>query len=465
MRLQCQMLIGRGALVALLTLTFFVTAAGAQEPTNGIKVEASSLDELLDMVKTGFRLEREATQKRETIFVQAKDLQEELLREIEGRVATEEARAERLETTFAINEENLAKLEDNLEQRLGTMGELFGVVRQVAGDMQAHVWESVTSSQLPDREKLLERLGRGKELPKTDDLEKLWFELQREMTEQGKIVSYTTNVLTMDGDEHPREVVRAGVFSVISDDKYLVWDPDIQKVRELSRQPPTRYLQTVGPYQDNTGDGFTLLAVDPSRGSLLNALLDSPSPTERVQQGGYVGYAIIVIGLFAGVVGISKLVTLSQTNRKVKAQRLRNDANPDNPLGRVLQVYAQNPTLDPEALELRLDQQVIEEADQLDHNMWIVRVVSVVAPLMGLLGTVTGMIKTFQAITMFGAGDPKMMAGGISEALVTTMLGLITAAPLVLLYAFISTSRKRILAVLMGQSAGLVAMRIEEPNV
>ncbi|MCH7868493.1 MAG: MotA/TolQ/ExbB proton channel family protein [Myxococcales bacterium] len=465
MRLQCQMLIGRGALVALLTLTFFVTAAGAQEPTNGIKVEASSLDELLDMVKTGFRLEREATQKRETIFVQAKDLQEELLREIEGRVATEEARAERLETTFAINEENLAKLEDNLEQRLGTMGELFGVVRQVAGDMQAHVWESVTSSQLPDREKLLERLGRGKELPKTDDLEKLWFELQREMTEQGKIVSYTTNVLTMDGDEHPREVVRAGVFSVISDDKYLVWDPDIQKVRELSRQPPTRYLQTVGPYQDNTGEGFTLLAVDPSRGSLLNALLDSPSPTERVQQGGYVGYAIIVIGIFAGVVGISKLVTLSQTNRKVKAQRLRNDANPDNPLGRVLQVYAQNPTLDPEALELRLDQQVIEEADQLDHNMWIVRVVSVVAPLMGLLGTVTGMIKTFQAITMFGAGDPKMMAGGISEALVTTMLGLITAAPLVLLYAFISTSRKRILAVLMGQSAGLVAMRIEEPNV
>ena len=465
MRLQCQMLIGRGALVALLTLTFFVTAAGAQEPTNEIKVEASSLDELLDMVKTGFRLEREATQKRETIFVQAKDLQEELLREIEGRVATEEARAERLETTFGINEENLAKLEDNLEQRLGTMGELFGVVRQVAGDMQAHVWESVTSSQLPDREKLLERLGRGKELPKTDDLEKLWFELQREMTEQGKIVSYTTNVLTMDGDEHPREVVRAGVFSVISDDKYLVWDPDIQKVRELSRQPPTRYLQTVGPYQDNTGEGFTLLAVDPSRGSLLNALLDSPSPTERVQQGGYVGYAIIVIGIFAGVVGISKLVTLSQTNRKVKAQRLRNDANPDNPLGRVLQVYEQNPTLDPEALELRLDQQVIEEADQLDHNMWIVRVVSVVAPLMGLLGTVTGMIKTFQAITMFGAGDPKMMAGGISEALVTTMLGLITAAPLVLLYAFISTSRKRILAVLMGQSAGLVAMRIEEPNV
>jgi biopolymer transport protein ExbB len=157
-------------------------------------------------------------------------------------------------------------------------------------------------------------------------------------------------------------------------------------------------------------------------------------------------------------------LVLSNTSRKVKAQRGRDAASSNNPLGRVLLAYEKNSTLDPEALELRLDQAVLEEADRLDRLMWLVRVVSMVAPLMGLLGTVTGMIKTFQAITLFGAGDPKMMAGGISEALVTTMLGLMTAAPLVLLYAFLSTSRKRILSVLMGQSAGLVAMRIEEPD-
>ncbi|MBW2386876.1 MAG: MotA/TolQ/ExbB proton channel family protein [Deltaproteobacteria bacterium] len=447
-----------------LILSFSVSAAVAQDQTSASPTAARSLDELLELVKTGFRVEREATQQREARFVQAKDEQAELLREIQARVAAEEARAERLEKVFATNETALARLEDNLEQRLGTMGELFGVVRQVAGDMQAHVWESVTSSQLPNREELLEKLGRGKELPKTDDLEKLWFELQREMTQQGKIASYTATVLTTDGDEEQREVIRAGVFSVLSEGKYLVWDTDIQTIRELNRQPPTRYLQTVAPYEENTGDGFSVLAIDPSRGSLLMALLDTPSPTERVQQGGAVGYAIILIGVIAGAVGIAKLVTLSITSRKVKAQRLRNDANSDNPLGRVLQVYEKNSTLDPEALELRLDQAVIEEADQLDRFMWIVRVVSVVAPLMGLLGTVTGMIQTFQAITMFGAGDPKMMAGGISEALVTTMLGLMTAAPLVLLYAFISTSRKRILSTLMGQSAGLVAMRIEDPD-
>ena len=344
------------------------------------------------------------------------------------------------------------------------MGELFGVVRQVAGDMQGHVFESVTSSQIADRKELLEKLGRGKSLPTTDDLQKLWFELHREMTLQGKVVGYPVSVLTIDGIEEEREVIRAGVFSVVSEGQYLLWDTNIQKIRELNRQPPTRYVQTVAPFEAMTDGGFGMLAVDPSRGSLLIALIDTPSPEERVQQGGAVGYAIIVIGLIAGLVGVIKLVTLSITSRRVMAQVGQDDPNSNNPLGRVLKVYEQNRELVVEALELRLDQAVMEEADRLDRYMWLVRVVSTVAPLMGLLGTVTGMIKTFQAITLFGAGDPKMMAGGISEALVTTMLGLMTAAPLVLLYAFIATSRKRILSVLMGESSGLVATKVEEES-
>jgi biopolymer transport protein ExbB len=455
------------ASVLAATLAATATPASAQDggaKPSGTPLGYGSLDELLDLVKTGFSKEQKQNEEREGRFVQAKEQQAELLLEIEGRVALEEARSERLEARFAKNEMDLAQLEDNLEQRLGNMGELFGVVRQVAGDMQGHVWESVTSSQLSDRKELLEELGRGAGMPTTDDLEQLWFELHQELTEQGKIVRYPTTVLTIDGDEERRDVIRAGVFSVVSQGKYLLWDTDIQKIRELNRQPPTRYLQTVAPYESNEGSGFSPLAIDPSRGSLLMALIDTPGQVERIQQGGAVGYAIITIGVFAGLVGILKWVTLAITGRRVRAQRASSDANPNNPLGRVLKTYEDNPELDPEALELRLDQVVYEEVDRLDRYMWLVRVVSTVAPLMGLLGTVTGMIQTFQAITLFGAGDPKMMAGGISEALVTTMLGLYTAAPLVLLYAFLSTSRKRIVSVLMGQSAGLVAERVEEAS-
>jgi len=453
--------------IGLATLIFVVCVAAlparAQAPPSDLPV-ADSLEELLDLVEKGFSREREESQEREARFVRAKEEQTQLLEEILEEVEVGETRSDRLEALFATNETELAQLEDSLDDRLGTMGELFGVVRQVAGDMQGHVFESVTSSQLTDRKALLEKLGRGEGLPRTDDLERLWYELHREMTEQGRIVRYKADVLTADGDEEEREVTRAGVFSVVSEGRYLIWDPTIQQIRELNRQPPTRYTQTVSPYENETEAAFGILAVDPSRGSLLTALIDTPSPTERVQQGGAVGYAIIVIGLFAGLVGVVKWVMLSITSRKVMAQRDRDDLSMDNPLGRILKVYQDNRALVTEALELRLDQAVMEEADRLDRMMWLVRVVSVVAPLMGLLGTVTGMIQTFQAITLFGAGDPKMMAGGISEALVTTMLGLMTAAPLVVLYAFLSTSRKRILSVLMGQSAGLVAMKVEDES-
>jgi biopolymer transport protein ExbB len=423
---------------------------------------AVSLDELLDLVKKGFSEARETNRLRVERFQQEKNEQDRLLAQALATLDREEKRGERLEASFKQHETELEELGTSLAERIGTMGELFGVVRQVAGDMAGYVWESMTSSQLGERKKVLDRLGRGSELPTTEDLETLWYELHREMTEQGKIVRYPTLVLTTEGTEERRDVMRAGVFSVVSDGRFLHWDAAIQKLRELNRQPPSRYVQTAASFEASTGGGFARLAVDPSRGSLLAALIDTPSQLERIEQGGPVGYTIIVIGLFGLAVGAWKWVTLSIVSRKVQAQRNRERADPGNPLGRVLGVYEANPNSDSEALELKLSQVVLVESERLERFLWLVRVVSVVAPLLGLLGTVTGMIQTFQAITLFGAGDPKMMAGGISEALVTTMLGLMTAAPLVMLYAFLSTSRRRIVSVLNSQSAGLIAMRVEQ---
>ena len=150
------------------------------------------------------------------------------------------------------------------------------------------------------------------------------------------------------------------------------------------------------------------------------------------------------------------------TSRKVTSQQ-KHLERPDttNPLGRVLNVYASNRSVDHETLELKLDEVILRESARLERFLWLVKTVSVVAPLLGLLGTVTGMIQTFQAITLFGAGDPKMMAGGISEALVTTMLGLMTAIPLVLLHATLANSTRRINDVLEEQGAGFVAMQSE----
>ena len=423
-----------------------------------------SLDELLEMVNQGFQTERSENRARVERFQRNKDEQESLLNDAMAILASREAESETLELRYNDNEPLIGTAQEQLAERLGQLGELFGVVRQVAADLGAQTWDSMTSSEGGSQRELLDRLGRSTELPSTEDLEALWVELQREITKQSQVTRYTTTVLTIEGSKAEREVIRAGPFSAISGGRYLLWEPEDQMLRELQRQPPSRHLDTVSGFENATTE-FAKLSVDPSRGGLLLALIDTPSPTERVQQGGYVGYVIITLGILAGIVGVWRWVVITITSRKVSAQRKNSTPDPGNPLGRILGVAEKNPDVDTETLELKLDEVVLRESSKLEGFLWLVKTVSVVAPLLGLLGTVTGMIQTFQAITLFGAGDPKMMAGGISEALVTTMLGLTTAIPLVLLSDSLSNSTRKVNDILDEQSAGLIAMRAEREYV
>lgn len=424
--------------------------------------KAQSLNQLLQLVRKGWKSERAEDKQREQRFIAAKSEQQGLLANAKAVLSNEENRSQVLEARFQELEEVLAERENTLTERLGSLGELFGVVRQVAGDTHGNFESSLTSSQIRDgRQEFLLELGKSKELPGIDALEKLWYELSREMTEQGRVVRYSVPVLSSEGGEAERQVVRAGVFSAVADGDYLLWEPDVQKLRELTRQPPALYLDTVAPFEENT-EGMAALAVDPSRGSLLSVLIDTKGLLERIPEGGFVGYIIITLGVIACALALFRIILVWITGRKVAAQQGRSQADPSNPLGRVLGVYEENENADPETLELKLDEAVMRETSKLERFIWLVKVVGVVAPLLGLLGTVTGMISTFQAITLFGAGDPRMMAGGISEALVTTMLGLFTAIPVVLLHAALVSGTKRITDILDEQSAGIIARQSEK---
>jgi biopolymer transport protein ExbB len=423
--------------------------------------QAKSLDELLKLVEQGWREQRVEDQERVRRFQREKADQEKVLAEAKATLARLEARSQQLEAEFQENETTLAELEASLSDRLGALGELFGVVRQVAGDMSGQVEGSLSSAQLDGRREFLKELGQSKALPSIAKLERLWYEMTREMTAQGDVVRFPANVLQLDGEEVREDVIRAGVFTAVANGEYLLWDPDIQRLRELARQPPSQFLQTVSGFEEAT-DGLAPLAVDPARGALLAVLIDTRSIIEFVPEGKQVGYAIIVLGVLAVLIALVRGVAVFWTARKVAAQQRREQPDRGNPLGRVMAVYEEHRDADPETLELKLDEAVMHESARLERFIWLVKVVSVVAPLMGLLGTVTGMINTFQAITLFGAGDPKMMAGGISEALVTTMLGLTVAIPLVLLHALLASSAKRVTDVLDEQSAGLIARRAEQ---
>jgi len=443
-------------LAALAAVTALCGPAAAQDAP-----KPETLDELLEAVKAGFQAERTEDRQRQREFLASRDRQRELLEEAQATLASEEEASQQLELTYNDNEGEIGETEARLAERLGQMGELFGVVRQVANDLRGQVWESLISSQLGPRAELLDRLGRARELPTTEDLEKLWFQLQQEITQQSKVVRYGASVLTLGGTNDRRQVTRAGPFAVVSEGEYLLWESKDQQLVELPRQPPAQYTETVAPFEA-ASSGYASLALDPTQGTLLNALLETPSWAERIQQGGFVGAVIIGLGSVAFLLGVILWLRILVTSRKVAAQRQRDEARDDNPLGRVLRVYRGLEQADVETLELKLDEQVLRESSRLERLQWLVRTVSVIAPLLGLLGTVTGMIQTFQAITLFGAGDPKMMAGGISEALVTTMLGLITAIPLVLLADALSNATRRITDTLDEQTAGLIALRAEQ---
>ena len=436
--------------------------ADAAPQTVDSKPKAMDLDALLAAVQAGWAEERQENQRREAEFLKTKDNQARLLANAEAALAREENTSQQLEETFASNEIELAQQTDALTAKLGTLGELFGVVRQVAGDTRSNVEESLTSLQLgTERADFLLELGKSKKLPAIEDLERLWYELQREMTESGKVARFTAPVVSGQGEATDQEVIRVGTFAAVSGGQYLVFEEG--KLKELGKQPEARFTDPVAAFEASTS-GLNELAIDPSRGQILKLLVDTPTLWEQLQFGGYVGYTIIGLGGATVIVGLILWFLLTQTSRKVTAAQKNPVASEDNPLGRVISVFEANSGADPETLELKLDEAIMRETAKLERFIWLIKVVSVVAPLMGLLGTVTGMIRTFQMITLFGTGDPKMMASGISEALVTTMLGLMAAIPLVLLHAAVANSSKRVVDILEEQSTGLVAARAEGSN-
>jgi biopolymer transport protein ExbB len=284
-----------------------------------------------------------------------------------------------------------------------------------------------------------------------------------EIAESGKVVKFNTTVERANGAREDLEVVRVGVFNAVSDGKFLDWNSakSTENLIELARQPAARYRSMASDLQAAAPGQATAMAVDFTRGQILRAVVQSKTPVERIKEdGGPVGYVIISVGIFGLLLCLWKAFVLYSTGARMRKQ-LKSETSKNNPLGRVMSIYSDNPEIDIETLELKLDEAILRESAPLETGLSFIKVLYVVAPLLGLLGTVVGMIATFQMITLFGTGDPRMMAGGISTALVTTVLGLVVAIPLTLFHAFLQGKSKALIQVLEEQAAGIVARLAE----
>ncbi|MEE4218942.1 MAG: MotA/TolQ/ExbB proton channel family protein [Xanthomonadales bacterium] len=426
--------------------------------------QAVSLDELLEQVKQGRVKDAAENQQRIQAFQAARGRQQQLLRDMQAEQTRQENLSQQLEDTFEVNDAAIIDLERALQERLGELKELFGVLQQAAGDARGNFDTSVTQIQFPDRGAWLtefaQKMGSTTRMPTLQEIERIWFELQREMTESAKVVKVNANVVNASGEEEMRDVVRVGLFNVVSDGKYLEYVPETGRLVELQRQPQGRYTSRASELVEAT-DGLHGFAIDPTRGQLLALLVQSPSLTERIAQGKEVGYVIIVLGIIGLAIAIWRLLALSTTAAKVNRQAKNLEKPGNNPLGHVLKIAHDNPDSDVESLELKLGEQILKETPKFNSMLPFLKIISVVAPLLGLLGTVTGMIITFQAITLYGAGDPKLMAGGISTALVTTVLGLCVAIPTVFLHTLVQSRAKRLTQILQEEAAGMLSERAE----
>ena len=437
--------------------------AGATHAQND---KATSLDQLLEMMKDSKVRESKEHQQREAEFMREKSQRAAMLADAEKTRAREEARSAELEATYEKQDLQIKALRAQLDERMGSLKELFGHLKTASGDLQANLKNSLVSLQYPGRAdfatELSKKMDNETSLPTIEEIERLIYEIQRETVEAGKVVRFNAKVAAGDGQQSERAVVRIGNYGVISDGEYLFFSSGSDVLSVPRMQPPG--LPDPSNIESAT-EGFSQVGVDPTLplgGEIMQILVARPGIKERISQGGLVGYIILVgLGGIGLLLIIWRFIALSSIGAKVNAQLKSNRANPNNPLGRVLKVAEDNPGVDGETLELKLEEAILKERPGIEAGLNMIKIISMVAPLMGLLGTVTGMIQTFQAITDFGAGDPKLMAGGISTALVTTVQGLVVAIPTVFMHTILSGKAKRIVHILDEQSAGIIAEKAE----
>ena len=442
----------------LLSLLSFPVLAlhSSEKPTN--------LDELFEQVKHDRVTEQEQNQQREATFIAKRNQQAELLAGAKAQLAGQEARTAQLNTTFQEHEKLLTQENADLALKSGSLGELFGTVRQVANESRSVLGSSMISAELPKRGAFLGEVAERKQQPTIEEIRQVWLLLQQEMTESAKVKQSMQSVITAQGMVEQKQVTRVGPFSSFSEGKFLRYLPETGNLVELGRQPVDRLRKIAIEFESAEHGVFQPIVVDPTRGAIMALLVQSPDLKERIQQGGWIGYLILILGVIGLLIALQRFISLTVTGQRVAKQQAQATPDTKNPLGRILSVYKEGLVNDLETLTLKIDEAILREIPKVERGLITLAILAAIAPMLGLLGTVSGMIETFQSITLFGTGDPKLMSGGISQALVTTELGLAVAIPLLLIHSLLSGKSNRLVQILDEESASLIARNAEANN-
>ncbi|WP_409433452.1 MotA/TolQ/ExbB proton channel family protein [Litorimonas sp. RW-G-Af-16] len=449
-------------------LTTAVIASAVMFSAVPASAQISSVSDLLNKVRQDAAKTEAENREREARFRARANEQSALLNQARGELQQLERRAANVESSFAANRRTIDQLEGELRSAQGDFGEVFGLARSKAGEFKALLDSSLITAQYPTRSEVLGRVAESKALPSAEDLNAIWQTMLQEVKAQRQVATFEAPVANVN-DGASQSVTRVGPFSVFTADSadFLGYTPPSDQndsnilLAKLPKQPGGQ-ISAAAKKVTNTNSGIVFAPIDPTRGELLKSFERVPSFKERFWvQGGPIGKIIIIMGILGVIFGVLNIIRLFLVKMAVGGQKRKAQPSKSNPLGRVMMAYEGSANKDADTVELKLDEAILKESPKFELGLNLLKLMAGIAPLLGLLGTVTGMIQTFQAMMIYGTGDPQLMAGGISVALVTTMLGLIAAIPLLILHSFCSSLARSIQGTLEEQSAGIVARHVE----
>jgi biopolymer transport protein ExbB len=451
--------VGLSVLLAMSAVTLAVTVQASAQTA---QAQITDLDQLLAKVKAEHEKERSLNRQREAEFLKARDQQQQLLEKARAAFYLAQAKNNPAKMQAEINDAEIARMRKELQQSVSEMGDIYSIYRQFSADFSAVLGESQIGAQFPDRAQELQQLNKIDALPVIDDMERLWFLVQQEMTESGKISAYDGKIVAATGASRDAKILRIGNLGAFANGDFLRYVPETSEFVAPAKQPERHFIRMAETFAVSEGE-ITAVPVDPTRGSLLGMLARTPDMRERIEQGGTVGYITIAVGIVGLLIAFYRTFYLLLVRARVLKQMQHSEKpSANNPLGRIILSVQSVAADDEETIQYKLDEAILQEVPRLEYGHTIIKLFAAVAPMLGLLGTVTGMIRTFEAISLFGGGDPKLMAAGISEALVCTVLGLIVAVPMLFGHNVVTALAKAVLQRLDEQSAGILARNMEK---
>lgn len=395
----------------------------------------------------------EAQKSKQLILEDKKLLETEIERTRSGITALESEMAEMKRVLSELKATETAQTQRQSEEQMD-MREYTGVVREVARDLESILSQSLFTAQRPDRlDRLTPALARDRfpGIAEIDSISELFFE---EMALSGEVDLRSGTFIDPGGAETTGEILTIGNFSAVyqKDGKtgFLRYGEGSKRFFALSTRPPWLMRRNLNQYIRGDSEEIYL---DFSKGAALRQIAHRSSIYDKIKKGGPIVWPILGIGLLALIIALERIVFLNRVH--ANTDRLMGTVNQlaaqgdwagcdavlkhekGKPVYNVLRAGLQAVNEKRETLESVLQEAILKELPRLERFLSALNIMGAVAPLLGLLGTVTGMIATFHVITLYGAGDPRMMSGGISEALVTTMLGLSVAIPIMLVHTFL----------------------------